>query len=69
MFDFLLVRVSLVPLGLLLFFWKVFPEDGGIHAIYREPGIETIDKRSKVQDAAVTRRPLRKVVERNGKVA
>ena len=69
MFDFLLVGVSLVPLGLLLFFWKVFTEDGGIHPIYREPGIETIDKRSKVQDAAVMRRPPRREVGRNGKVA
>lgn len=69
MLDFLLVGVSLVPLGLLLFFSKVFPNDCGIHPIYREPGIETIDKRSKVQDAAVTRRPPRREVERNGKVA
>jgi hypothetical protein len=36
MFDFLLVGFSLAPLGLLLLFWMVFPNDRGIHPIYRD---------------------------------
>lgn len=57
MLDGVLVVFSLVPFGLLLFFWKVFPQDGGIHPIYRKSGIEMIGKRTDVKDAAAPRRP------------
>lgn len=68
MFEFLIVGLSLVPLGLLLFFWKVFPQDRGIHPIYRESRTERIGKRIEVQDAAA-RRPSMRDIEHKGKVA
>ena len=68
MFDFFVLGLSLAPLGLLLFFWRVFPKDRGIHPIYREPEIETMGKRAEVQD--MTRRRLQtRPVTRKGKVA
>jgi hypothetical protein len=48
MFDFFVAAVSLAPVGLFLLFWALFPRDCGIHPIYRESGIETIDKRTEV---------------------
>jgi hypothetical protein len=57
MFDFLLLGLSLAPLGLLLFFWRVFPRDRGIHPIYRESEIETTGKRTEVPDTCRTIRP------------
>lgn len=68
MFEFLIAVLSLVPLGLLLLFWKVFPEDRDVHPIYREHGIETLDKRTEVQDPAA-RRPAMGEVEHHDKVA
>ena len=68
MFDFFLAALSLTPLGLFLLFWRMFPRDRGIHPIYRESGIETIEKRTEVQDVAARRPPI-KEVDRNGKVA
>ena len=68
MYDYLLAGFSLVPLGLLLFFWKVFPRDHGIHPIYRESGVKTIDERTEIHGAAARRAPMREV-ERNGKAA
>jgi len=44
-FDFLLAALGLAPLALLLFFWMMFPRDRGIHPIYRENAIDTIDKK------------------------
>jgi hypothetical protein len=40
-FDFFLVGLSLAPLGLFILFWKLFPEDRGVHPIYRESTTET----------------------------
>jgi hypothetical protein len=34
--DLFLAAISLAPLGLLLFFWMMFPDDRGIHPIYRD---------------------------------
>jgi hypothetical protein len=68
MFDFFLAALSLAPVGLFLLFWRMFPRDRGVHPIYREPGIETPDKRTEVQDATARRLQMRKV-ERKGKVA
>lgn len=68
MFDFVLLGSSLVPLGLLLFFWKVFPRDSGIHPVYRDSRIETRDEGPEVQDPAARTTPMREV-ERNDKVA
>jgi hypothetical protein len=39
LFDFFVAAVSLVPLGLLLLFWGVFPSDCGSRPIYRESAI------------------------------
>jgi hypothetical protein len=50
MFDLFLAALSLAPLGLFLLFWRVFPRDSSVHPIYREPEIETIGKRTEVQD-------------------
>ncbi len=61
MFDFFLGALSLTPLGLFLVFWRMFPRDRGIHPIYRESGIETIEKRTEVQDAAARRPPIKEV--------
>lgn len=41
MFALLLVGFSLAPLGLLLLFWNMFPQDRSIHPVYREAGVET----------------------------
>ena len=68
MFDFLLLGLSLAPLGLLLFFWRVFPKDRGIHPIYREPEIETTGKKTEAQDMT-PRRLHTRTVQRKGKVA
>jgi hypothetical protein len=35
--DLFLAAISLAPLGLLLLFWVMFPDDRGIHPIYRNP--------------------------------
>jgi hypothetical protein len=53
MLEFFVAAVSLASLGLLLLFWGVFPRDCGIHPIYREPGIETVDHRTEVQETTV----------------
>lgn len=67
MFDFFLLGLSLAPLGLLLFFWRVFPKDRGIHPIYRESETETAGKRGEVQ--GTTPRILHAgMVQRKGKV-
>jgi hypothetical protein len=70
MFDFFLAALSsalsLAPLGLLLLFWRVFPRDRDFHPIYRESGIETTDKRTKVKDATARGLHMRDV-ERKGK--
>jgi hypothetical protein len=50
MFDLFLAASSLARLGLFLLFWRVFPRDSSVHPIYREPEIETIGKRTEVQD-------------------
>jgi hypothetical protein len=34
--DLFLAAISLAPLGLLLLFWRMFPDDRGIHPIYRD---------------------------------
>jgi hypothetical protein len=68
MFGFFLAALSLAPLGVFLLFWRMFPRDHGIHPIYRESGIETIEKRTEVKDAAVRRPPIGEV-EPNGQVA
>ena len=44
MFSLVLVGFGLAPLGLLLLFWNMFPQDRGIHPIYRGSGVETLDK-------------------------
>ena len=67
-FDFLLAALSLVPLGLFLLFWRMFPRDRGVHPIYRESGIEMIDNGTGAQD--MTARRLHKTeVERKCKAA
>jgi len=33
---FFLAAISLAPLGLFLLFWRMFPDDRGIHPIYRD---------------------------------
>ena len=60
-FDFSLAALSLAPLGLFLLFWRMFPRDRGVHPIYRESGIEMIDK--------TTRRLCKRQVERKCKAA
>jgi hypothetical protein len=55
-------------LGLSLLFWRMFPRDRGVHPIYRESGIETLDKRTEVQDAIARSLHMREV-ERKGKAA
>jgi hypothetical protein len=59
MFELGLVGFSLVPLGLLLLFWRRFPRNSGIHPIYRQSGIESMDKRTEVQDATARRPHMR----------
>jgi hypothetical protein len=34
--DLFLAAISLAPLGLLLLFWRMFPDDRAIHPIYRD---------------------------------
>ena len=41
MFALMLVGLRLAPLGLLILLWNMFPQDGSIHPIYRETGVET----------------------------
>jgi hypothetical protein len=53
MFDFFVTAVNLAPVGLLLLFWGVFPRDCGIHPIYQESGIETVDDRTEVQETTI----------------
>jgi|HubBroStandDraft_1064217.scaffolds.fasta_scaffold282269_1 hypothetical protein len=53
MFDFFVAAVNLAPVGLLLLFWGVFPRDCGIHPIYQESGIETVDDRTEVQETTI----------------
>lgn len=52
-FDLLLAAVRLAPLGLLIFFWRMFPDDRGIHPIYRD---SKSNDRQKDTDPAVARR-------------
>jgi hypothetical protein len=40
MFDYMLVGFSLAPLALLLLLWRLFPDDRGIHPIYRDSGMK-----------------------------
>jgi hypothetical protein len=68
MCDFFLAALSLAPLGLLLLFWRVFPDDRGVHPIYRNSGIETTNKRIELRDATARRLHMRDV-ERKGKAA
>jgi hypothetical protein len=67
MFGFFLAALSLAPLGVFLAFWRMFPRDRGNHPIYRESGIDTIDKKPK----SLTRpwKPPIREVKRDGKVA
>ena len=67
MFDFFLAALSLAPLGLFLLFWRMFPRDRGVHPIYRESGIETIDSGTGTQESA--RRLQKREVERKCKAA
>ena len=67
MFDFFLAALSLVPLGVFLLFWRMFPRDRGVHPIYRESGIEMIDNRTGAQETA--RRLHKREVERKCKPA
>ena len=39
-----LAAISLAPLGLLLLFWSMFPDDRGIHPIYRDSGLNDTEK-------------------------
>jgi hypothetical protein len=68
MFDFFLAALSLAPLGLFLLFWRMFPRDRGMHPIYRESGIEMIDKGTGVRDMTA-RRPHKRETERKCKAA
>ena len=34
--DLFLAAISLVPVGLFLLFWRMFPDDRGIHPIYKD---------------------------------
>jgi len=34
--DLFLAAISLAPLGLLFLFWSMFPDNRGIHPIYRD---------------------------------
>jgi hypothetical protein len=34
--DLFLAAISVAPLGLLLLFWRMFPDDHGVHPIYRD---------------------------------
>jgi hypothetical protein len=67
MFDLFLAAFSLAPLGLFLL-WRVFPRDSSVHPIYRESEIETMGKRTEVQDMTLRRLHARRV-QRKGKVA
>jgi hypothetical protein len=67
MFDLFLAAFSLAPLGLFLLFWRVFPRDRSVHPIYRE-SIETMGKRTEVQDVTLRRLHTR-TVQCKGKVA
>jgi hypothetical protein len=68
MLDLFLAALSLAPLGLFLLFWRVFPRDSSVHPIYRESEIETMGKRTEVQDMTLRRLHTR-TVQRKGKVA
>jgi hypothetical protein len=68
MFDFFLAALSLAPLGLSLLFWRMFPRDRGVHPIYRECGVETIDNGTGVQDMTA-RRSHKREGERKWKAA
>jgi len=39
-FDLFLAAITLAPFGLFLLFWRMFPDDRGIHPIYRDSSIE-----------------------------
>ena len=45
MFALFMVGFSLMPFGLLLLFWNMFPEDHGVHPIYRKSGVNMEDKK------------------------
>jgi len=40
LFDFALAVFALAPFGVLVLLWIAFPEDHGVHPIYRESRIE-----------------------------
>jgi hypothetical protein len=42
--DFFLVAISLVGLGVLFLFWRMFPDDRGIHPIYRDSRLNDTQK-------------------------
>ena len=42
--DLFLAAISLAPLGLLLLFWRMFPDDRGIHPIYRDSRLNDTEK-------------------------
>jgi hypothetical protein len=47
--DFFLAVFALAPFGLLVLFWKVFPEARAVHPIYRNSTTE-ITKKAEIQD-------------------
>jgi hypothetical protein len=42
--DLFLAAISLVPVGLFLLFWRMFPDDRGIHPIYRDSRLNDTQK-------------------------
>jgi hypothetical protein len=42
--DLLLAAISLAPLGFLFLFWRMFPDDRGIHPIYRDSRLKDTQK-------------------------
>ena len=42
--DLFLAAIGLAPLGLLLLFWRIFPDDRAIHPIYRDSRLNDTQK-------------------------
>ena len=42
--DLFLAAISLAPLGLLFLLWRMFPDDRGIHPIYRDSRLNDTQK-------------------------
>jgi len=51
--DLFLAAIGLAQLGILLLFWRMFPDDHGIHPIYRDSRSSDTHKDT---DPAVARR-------------